>query len=129
MLCFGSGVEKIDSLSKRFPGVLSVGDSIENRFAGDWITFPSASASVDCLARPDFLVGASCLAASNVFFLLARFGDGAVFSEVDDPESPDDVDVSLSDCFFWVSAVVDSVWNFNPLVGVRCVAFPPVVFP
>ena len=52
-----------------------------------------------------------------------------MFSEVDDPVSPDEFDISLSDCFFGVATVVDdSVWNFIPLVDVCC-GFPPVRFP
>ena len=61
-----------------FSGILSVGDSIENCFAGDWVTFliaiiggtgfPSALASADCRARPDFLIGDKSFAASVVFF-------------------------------------------------------------
>ena len=67
-----------------FSGILLVGDSIEKCFAGDWVTFPialiggtgfpSAPASADCRARPDFLVDVKSFAASVVFFLLIRFG-------------------------------------------------------
>ena len=78
--------------------------------------FPSAPASVDCLVRLDFLVGSSSLVAS---FLLTSFGNGAVFSEFDDPESRDEVDRLLSGCFFWASALFDTVWNFISLPGVR----------
>ena len=117
-----------------------MGVSIENCFAGDWVTFPvafigagfpSAPASVEFLDRPDSLVGSSSLVASGVFFLFTRFGDVAVISEVDEPESSDEDDLSLSVCLFMVSAVFDSVLNFSPLIGVRCgcVNFPSVRFP
>ena len=39
-LGFVSGVEMFDSMSWQFFGLLSVGDSIESCFAGDWIIFP-----------------------------------------------------------------------------------------
>ena len=60
-----------------FSDILSVGDSMENCFAGGWVAFSialietvflSAPASADCRARPEFRVGARILAASGVFF-------------------------------------------------------------
>ena len=88
-----------------------VGDSIENCFTGDLgvphiafigTGFPSAPASTDWRLRPYFLVGVKIFADSGVFFLLARFGDGAVFSDVDDSESDDELDISLSNFRFGV---------------------------
>ena len=59
---------------------------------------------------------------SGDFFLFVLFGDGAIFSDLDDPESFDDNDVTLS------SRLIN-VWNSNPLVGVLGVGLPPVIFP
>ena len=76
------------------------------------IGFPNAPARVDCLARPDFRVGCCfCFMLSSIFFLFVVFGDSAVFSDVDDPESFDDNDVALS------SRLVSDC-NSIPLVGV-----------
>ena len=76
------------------PTVLSVGDSNENFLYGDCtvfftsvdaIGFARAFAKVACLVRPDFLVGCFAFLLSGVHFLLTRFGNGTMFSEVDDP--------------------------------------------
>ena len=72
------------------------------------LIFVSVVAFVFC-----YLVFTSCL---------SFFGDGAIFSDVDDPESFDDIDVPLS------SRLV-SDWNSIPLVGVLGAGRPPVLFP
>ena len=44
-----------------------------------------------------------------------------MFSEFNDSVSPNEVDILLSDCFFLGLPLFDnSVWNFIPIVGVRC---------
>ena len=117
---------------------MSVGGLIENcftsdlgvshiAFVGTW--FPSAPASADWRLRPYFLIGAKVLAVSVAFFLLASFGDGAVFSDVDDSESDDELDISLSNFRFGVvTGFVVFILNLFPLVGVRW-ELPPVRFP
>ena len=59
--------------------------------------FPSAPASAELRARPDFLVGAKIFEVSGVLFLFTRFGEGEVFSEAGNPISPIEVDFLLYD--------------------------------
>ena len=108
-----------------------MGDSIEN-FFGDCsmsstafmgIGFLKAPARVDCLARPDTRVGCCfCFNTIWCFLLVYPFGDGAIFSDVVDPESFDDKDVALS-----FRLVFD--WNSIPLVGVLGAGRPPFLSP
>ena len=58
---------------------------------------------------------------SGVFFLFILFGNGAIFSEVDDPESLDDNHVALS-------SYLDSDWTIIPLVGILGAGLLPVLF-
>ena len=58
---------------------------------------------------------------SGVFLLFTLFGDGAMFSDVDDPESLDQIGVALFD-------LRASDWSFIPLDGVRGASLPPVLF-
>ena len=111
--------------------VLSVGDSIEKIFVGDCtmssnalmgIGFPDAPTRVDCIVRPEILVGCCfCFMLSGVFFSFILFGDGGIVSEVEDPESFDDNDVALSSC-------IVSDWNFIPLVCVLGAGLPQSFF-
>ena len=59
--------------------------------------FPSAPARVDCLTRPDFLLGCCCwwVTFSGVFLLFTLFGYGSMFSDVDDHELLDEIVVAL----------------------------------
>ena len=96
---------------------------LRKRFVGNCTIFPSAPARVDCLTRPDFPVGryCYCLTFYDVSFLFTRFGDGSMFSDVDDSETLDIIDVVLTD-------FRTSDRNFRPLVGVRGTCFPSVLF-
>ena len=85
--------------------VASVDVSIVNCFLGCLICasskisigigFLTTPANVDCLFRTDFRVGSMVFYISDVFFLLDRFGDGAVFSKGEDHSLLDDADFSI----------------------------------
>ena len=115
-----------------------MGESIEVFFVGDCsvsstafmgIGFPNAPARVYCLTRFDLRVGCSLVGccfcfASGVAFWLIRLGDGARFSDMDDPESVPDPGVAApSFSCLWFD------WNSIPRVGVLGAGRPPVLFP
>ena len=94
--------------------------------------FPCTSASVDCLFCANFLVGSMIFSVAGVFFWFILFGDGAMFSDVEEPSSLDDVICSgVAGCLVARSSllvVFFSVARLRTRAGVLC-DLPPTPLP
>ena len=127
-----------------FPSLyLLVGDSIENCFLLGSVGIclaslialigtgvPNAPANADCRFLVDFLVASADIRGNwgCVFFWFSLLGDGAVFSNVEDQASLDDVCCSGVSMSLFVGVLISfysSDLNCIPLVGFICARFPP----